>query len=171
MGKILQEALDGVIKEYNIKQSDSEHVQQAMSTMDQNLDEQDKPKVGIFWYNEQTKTLFGVVAIDKDSFSKPNAGGGLITCKELHKAVWAKGFNKQKFKLGGIGPFRGDYKDTPRGRIFYNPTTDKYIINVGSWIMDNTECIDEVLEEFNLTNTDFSVEIAEHWEIGCGYDG
>ena len=120
-------------------------------------------------YNVRTKSLFGVIAVDKDSFSKPNVGGGLISCKELHKNIWKKEFNKQKFKNNGIGPFIGDYKDTPRGRIFYNPNNNQYIINVGSWIKEHTECIDEIIEEFNLENENYSVEIAEHWEIGCGW--
>ena len=169
MGSILEEAVTKVLREYDIKISDQSHVQQAMDAMTPTLDEQEKPKVGIFWYDIRDKVLFGVVAVDKDSFPKPNAGGGLITCRELHKAVWAKGFNKQKFKLNGVGPFVGDYKDTPRGRVFYSPSNDQYIINVGSWIKEHTECIDEVLEEFNLENTNFTVEIAPHWEIGCGW--
>lgn len=161
--------VEDVLKEYDIQTSNDEHIQNTLDVMSQNLDTQDNPKVGIFWYDRRTKTLFGVVAIDKDSITKPNAGGGLITCRELHKAIWAKGFNKQKYKLDGKGPFVGDYRDTPRGRIFYNPSTDEYIINVGSWIKDNTECIDEILEEFELENQNYKIEIAPHWEIGCGW--
>ena len=153
-----------------IADSNVEHIQQAMATMSANLDTQDNPKVGIFWYDVRTKTLFGVIAIDKDSITKPNAGGGLITCSELHKNVWKKGYNKQMHKLGGKGPFVGDYKDTPRGRIFYNPNTNQFIINVGSWINEHKECIEEVLEEFDLYNQNVKVEIAPHWEIGCGWE-
>ena len=169
MASILEEAATKVLKEYEITQSSDEHIQNTMDVMSSNLDTQEKPKVGIFWYDTRDKVLFGVVAVDKDSFSKPNVGGGLISCRELHKAVWAKGFNKQKFKLNGVGPFVGDYKDTPRVRIFYNPQTNHYTINVGSWIREHTECIDEILSEFNLENEDFSVEIAPHWDIGCGW--
>ena len=153
-----------------IADSNVEHIQQAMATMSANLDTQDNPKVGIFWYDVRTKSLFGVVAIDKDSIAKPNAGGGLITCSELHKNVWKKGYNKQMYKLGGKGPFVGDYKDTPRGRVFYNPQTKHFIINVGSWINEHKECIDEVLCEFDLYNQNVKVEIAPHWEIGCGWE-
>jgi hypothetical protein len=169
MAKLFEEIVDTVLKEYDIKVSNDEHVKNAMDAMSANLESQDNPKVGIFWYNVRTKSLFGVIAVDKDSFSKPNVGGGLISCKELHKNIWKKEFNKQKFKNNGVGPFIGDYKDTPRGRIFYNPNNNQYIINVGSWIKEHTECIDEIIEEFNLENENYSVEIAEHWEIGCGW--
>ena len=125
-----------------IADSNVEHIQQDMVTMSDNLDTQDNPKVG----------------------------GGLITCSELHKNVWKKGYNKQMYKLGGKGPFVGDYKDTPRGIIFYNPNTNQFIINVGSWINEHKECIEEVLEEFDLYNQNVKVEIAPHWEIGCGWE-
>lgn len=165
----IDKVIKRVIKEYEIKTSSDEHMKNAMDVMSSNLETQDNPKVGIFWYDIRTKSLFGVVAVDKDSFAKPNVGGGLISCYELHKTVWKKGFNKQKFKNNGIGPFVGDYKDTPRGRIFYNPKNDQFIINVGSWIKEHTECIDEILDEFDLNNQNYSIEIAPHWEIGCGW--
>jgi hypothetical protein len=161
--------VENVLQEYDIQNSNTEHIQNTLDVMSQNLDNQYSPKVGIFWYDERTKSLFGVIAIDKDSFSQPNVGGGLITCRELHKYVWAKAYNKQKYKFNGNGPFQGDYKDTPRGRIFYNPSNNQFIINVGSWIKNNMECVDEILDEFELRQQDYKIEIAPHWEIGCGY--
>lgn len=142
----------------------------AIDAMAAHLDSQDNGKVGIFWYDKNTKSLFGVVAIDKDSFSKPNVGGGLITCYELHKKVWQKGFNKQKYKLDGKGPFIGDYKDTPRGRVFYNPHTDTYEIKVGNWINDYPEAIGEIIDEFDLENYKYEVMTDYHWDIGNGWE-
>lgn len=155
--------------EYDIQTSSEEEMNNMLDVMSQNFSSQDNPKVGIFWYNSIKKELFGVVAIDKDSFSKPNVGSGLISCKELHKNIWKKNFNRQKFKNNGIGPFIGDYKDTPRGRIFYNTKDDQYIIMVGSWIKEREECIPLVIEEFNLENTNYVIKTGFHWELGCGY--
>ena len=169
MNELFENVVKDVLNEYDICQSNDDHIQNTMDVMSQTLATQENPKVGIFWYDSRTKSLFGVVAVDKDSFSKPNVGGGLITCRELHKYVWAKGFNKQKYKLDGKGPFVGDYKDTPRGRVFYNPSNDQYIINIGSWINKHTECIEEILDEFELRNQNYRIEIAPHWEIGCGW--
>lgn len=155
--------------EYDIQTSSEEEMNNMLYVMSQNLSSQDNPKVGIFWYNSIKKELFGVVAVDKDSFSEQNVWGGLISCKELHKNIWKRNFNKQKFKNNGIGPFIGDYKDTPRGRIFYNPKDDQYIIMVGSWIKECEECIPLVIEEFNLENTNYVIKTGFHWELGCGY--
>ena len=169
-GKIVKEELKKLnLVEYEIQSSTEEEMNDMLDAMSQNLETQDNPKVGIFWYNTIKKELFGVVAVDKDSFSKPNVGGGLISCKELHKDIWKKNFNRQKFKNNGVGPFVGDYKDTPRGRIFYNPKNDQYTIMVGSWINDCKECIALVIEEFNLEQTNFVVKTGFHWELGCGY--
>lgn len=143
---------------------------EAIDVMAAHLDDQDNGKVGIFWFDRRDRVLFGVVAIDKDSFAGPNTGDGLITCRELHYKVWQKGYNKQKFKQNGIGPFVGDYKDTPRGRVFFNPRTDTYEIKVGNWIHDNQDAIPEIIEEFDLQNCKFEVQIDYHWDIGSGWE-
>lgn len=142
----------------------------SIEVMAQHLDDQDNGKVGIFWYDSKTKSLFGVVAIDKDSFARPNVGGGLISCRELYVNVWKKGFNKQKFKLNGVGPFIGDYKDTPRGRVFYNPATDTFEIKVGNWIKEYPEAVNEIIDEFDLTGYNYEIIIDYHWDIGNGWE-
>lgn len=147
--------------------SDEENMMEAMRV---NLDRQDNPKVGIFWYQQVAKRLFGVIAIDKDSIKKPNVGGGLITCYELHKDVWKKRFREQKYKNNGVGPYVGDYKDHARGRVFYNPSTDTYQIGVGSWINDCPEAKEMIIEEFNLQNQKYEFKIIIHWEIGMGWE-
>lgn len=151
------------------KTTDSEH-DDAINIMAEHLDDQNNGKVGIFLFDVRDRVLFGVVAIDKDSFSKPNAGGGLITCRELHFKIWQKGYNKQKYKLNGKGPYVGDYKDTPRGRVFYNPATDTYEIKVGNWITSNQDAITEIVDEFDLDGCNYEVHIDSHWDIGNGWE-
>jgi len=153
-----------------IQQATDTEAQQTLEAMAANLQNQDAPKVGIFWYQEQGERLFGVVAVNKDSFAKPNVGGGLITCTELHKDVWKKRFHEQKYKLGGVGPYTGDYKDHCRGRVFYNPATDTYQIMVGSWINNNPQAIAMIVEEFNLSNVKYEVKTSYHWDIGNGWE-
>lgn len=171
MGTIFEDAVNEALKEYEIGKLSDSDANNAIEAMSANMDTQDNPKVGIFWYDIKSKSLFGVIAIDKDSFEKPNVGGGLISCRELHKNVWKKEFNIQRFKRNGVGLFNGDYKDTPRGRVFYNPNNDEYIIAVGSWINNHQECIDEILYRYDLTNQKYKIEISEHWEIGNGWEG
>lgn len=149
----------------------SEHdIQNMMDVMRANMDTQNNPKVGIFWYQMVGKRLFGVIAVDKDSIKRPNVGGGLITCNELHKDVWKKKYHQQKYKNGGKGPYVGDYKDHARGRVFYNPTTDEYTVTVGSWIDECPEAKEMIIEEFNLFNVKCKFEKNIHWEIGNGWE-
>lgn len=147
-----------------------EDIKNMMEVMRANMETQDNPKVGIFWYQMVGKRLFGVIAVDKDSIKKPNVGGGLITCNELHKDVWKKKYHQQKYKNNGQGPYVGDYKDHARGRVFYNPSTDEYVITVGSWIDECPEAKDAIVEEFNLTKTNYRFEKNIHWEIGNGWE-
>lgn len=139
---------------------------EAIETMARNRGAGDEPKVGIFWYNATLKQLFGVVTHKRTDYLKPNAGGGLITCSEMHEDVWKKEFRKQKYHGDGTGPFKGEYQYKPRGRVFYNPTDDQYIIAVGTWIDENSEAIDLIIEEFDLPREKTIVQKASHWDIG-----
>ena len=139
---------------------------EAMRTMAANRGAGDEPKVGIFWYNTTLKELFGVVTHKRTDYMKPNAGGGLITCSEMHEDVWKKEFRRQKYHGGGVGPFKGEYQYKPRGRVFYSPANDQYIIAVGSWVEDNREAIDLIIDEFDLPKDKTIIRKASHWDIG-----
>ena len=92
-----------------------EQYKEAIDTMARNRGAGDEPKVGIFWYNATLKQLFGVVTHKRTDYLRPNAGGGLVTCSEMHEDIWKKEFRKQKYHGGGIGPFKGEYQMKPRG--------------------------------------------------------
>ena len=149
-----------------VGQFDNEQYEEAINVMAANRGHGEEPKVGIFWYNATIGELFGVVTHKRTDYLKPNAGGGLITCSEMHEDVWKKEFRKQKFHGNGIGPFKGEYQYKPRGRVFYSPAEDQYIIAVGSWIEEHKEAIDLVMEEFDLPKDKTVVKIAMHWDIG-----
>lgn len=168
--------LDGIEIVDDHSQNDDEKIQvgnfsdqqyrEAMDTMAKNRGAGDEPKVGIFWYNPTLKQLFGVVTHKRTDYLKPNAGGGLITCSEMHEDVWKKEFRRQKYHGGGIGPFKGEYQMKPRGRVFYSPADDQYIIAVGSWIDNNTDAISLIIDEFDLPREKTIVQKATHWDIG-----
>ncbi len=143
-----------------------EQYREAMAVMARNRGAGDEPKVGIFWYNATLKELFGVVSHKRTDYLKPNAGGGLITCSEMHEDIWKKEFRRQKYHNGGIGPYKGEYQMKPRGRVFYSPANDQYIIAVGSWIDSHPEAIDLIYEEFDLPHDKTIVQKANHWDIG-----
>ena len=151
-----------------VDDADEELMSRAMEAMDASLEKQNHPKVGIFWYSPLLHDLFGVVAIDAKT--APKSGGGLRTCIELHKTVWKKNYNYNKFH-NIDSPFQGDYKNTPRGRIFYDEESDEYNIMIGKWIETYPDVIQKVKETFNLTDPNLCVHVKRgiHWEIGMGY--
>lgn len=134
--------------------------------MADNIDSQDDPKVGIFWYDTKADDLFGVTAIDLDTapayrsnlFDKP-----VQTCKQLHYKIWAKEYHKGRDKR-----FQGDYTQVPRGRIFY-VEGEGFIVTVGSWIKEYPSCKELVMIEFDLPEDSTRFEIDEHWELGHGW--
>ena len=152
--------------EVKIGEFSQEQYDEALRTMAANRGAGEEPKVGIFWYNATLKELFGVVTHKRTDYLKPNAGGGLITCSEMHEDVWKKEFRKQKYHGGGIGPFKGEYQYKPRGRVFYSPADDQYIIAVGSWIDEHPEAIGLIIDEFDLPKKKTVIQKATHWDIG-----
>lgn len=152
--------------EVAVDEFSDEQYKEAMQTMAANRGAGTEPKVGIFWYNATLQQLFGVVTHKRTDYLKPNAGGGLVTCSEMHEDVWKKEFRKQKYHNGGVGPYKGEYQNKPRGRVFYSPAEDQYIIAVGSWIDDHKEAIELIIDEFDLPRPKTIVKKASHWDIG-----
>lgn len=140
--------------------------EEAMRVMAANRGKGEEPKVGIFWYNATLGQLFGVVSHKTSDYVKPNAGGGLITCSEMHEDVWKKEYRKQKYQNNNIGPYKGEYQNKPRGRVFYSPTDDKYIIAVGSWINEHKDAVELIMNEFDLPKENSVIQVASHWDIG-----
>lgn len=145
---------------------DEDQYREAMDTMAKNRGAGDEPKVGIFWYNATRKELFGVVTHKRTDYLKPNASGGLINCSEMHEDVWKKELRRQKYHGDGTGPFKGEYQMRPRGRVFFSPADDQYIIAVGTWIDQSPEAVDQIIEEFDLPREKTIVKKASHWDIG-----
>lgn len=152
-------------KPANMEAFSDEEYENAMEVMRKNRGNGNEPKVGIFWYNVALNELFGVISHKRSDYTKANAGGGLITCSEMHEDVWKKEFNKQKYH-NLKGPYIGAYQDKPRGRVFYNPTEDKYIIAIGKWYYHHEEVYDLIMEEFDLPEEKTIVKYGEHWDIG-----
>ncbi|MCD8387240.1 MAG: hypothetical protein LUD17_10170 [Bacteroidales bacterium] len=137
----------------------AEEYKEALNFMEKGL-VKGKGQIGIFWYSPMNNSLFGVYK--ESPYGKAiNCGGGLISCSLLHKNLWKKEFNKQKFS-GKNGPFIGDYKDKPRGRVFFNPANNKFIVCVGSWISEHPDAVDIIVDEYGLENEDYEFTVQEH---------
>ena len=142
----------------------------AMDVMSKNLDNQDLPRVGIFWYDIRNDDLFGVVS---SQVSEASVSDGLSSVNTLHRDWWKKQYNKLKYKNNDKEkyPFVGYYKDTPRGRVFYDNNTELFVIKLGSWMNNYPDAKFLILEEFNLNEQEYRFEIDTHWEIGHGWEG
>lgn len=141
-----------------------------MGVMSANLENQDSPRVGIFWYDSRNDDLFGVVS---SQVSEARVSDGLATVNTLHKDYWKKQYNKLKFKNEGkeVYPFVEGYQDTPRGRVFYDVKKQLFVIKVGSWIYNFPAAKSLIIEEFNLNGQKYAFEIDQHWEVGYGWEG
>jgi len=163
--KIFEEVLSETnSKSIHYKEMSEQEREVVMKTMSDNFDNQEEPKVGIFWYDENNDKLFGVSKIEASEIQFNS--NGLKTIKTLHKAWWQREKNKRLSKGEDIGIFSVDYTQIPRGRIFqYKDGT--FQIMCGSWV--NEHIIDLVKEEFDLQNIPLEVKKDEHWEIGHGW--
>ena len=132
--------------------------------MSDNFENQEEPKVGIFWYDEKKDELFGVTAAYADQL--PFNSNGLKTERTLHKTWWKKQQERAKAKNSNAGIFAQEYTQIPRGRIFQR-NNGTFELMCGSWI--NEHIVELVKEEFNLKNVPLEVKIDTHWEIGHGW--
>ena len=144
-----------------------------MEQMKANLNTEGRPKVGIFWYSAARNELFGVQSFDYQDTVHCSGSPLGFSCRLLHRDYWKKQYNKLKFKNDGhTFPFIGDYKDSLRGRVFYIEAENKFRIAVGDWIRegDNADCIDLIVDEFNLEKEDYEFFEGRHWNKGEGWE-
>lgn len=89
--------------------------------------------------------------------TKGDTGAVLIPLEE---------YNRQKHHGDGSSPFIGAYENKPRGRIFYLPDEDRFVVATGKWLEEYPEAKELVLEEFDLPAHNTVFEYAIHWDIG-----
>jgi hypothetical protein len=147
------------------KELSAKEKNEVMQAMIDNMDAQDEPKVGIFWYDQNRNELFGITKIEASELSYNS--NGLKTVKTLHKNYWAKQEAKDRAK-GQKSRFTGDYTQVPRGRIFQRKS-GVFEIMVGDWIHGRESAIDLILIEFDLQQAQTEVVEDEHWDIGHGW--
>ncbi|MBQ5454061.1 MAG: hypothetical protein IIT56_13885 [Bacteroidales bacterium] len=128
------------------------------------------PCVGIFWYDEDSKSLFGVRKKEltpKMVEEAADKGLPFINYPQLHRQVWAKEYFKAQAKHLET-KFLGDYTKIPRGRVAWN--IDKFIVLVGKWAEPIQEELSALIEEeFSLPY--FELVYDRHWDLGHGWSG
>lgn len=145
-----------------------DELQQQMDAM-RALDEP-MPQVGIFWYDPQDRTFFGVRKQEltpKQVEEAADKGLPFINYPHLHRQVWAKEFFRAQ-ATGEPTKFVGDYTQIPRGRVAWN--INKFIVFVGQWAKPIEAELAEMIEkEFALPYFEFVYDI--HWDLGHGWSG
>ena len=138
----------------------------AIDAMKHNMQYQEEPLVGIFWYDAEKDELFGVKstqAREATPYRSNTFSTEVKTEARLHRQVWQKEYFRGKDKR-----FRGDHTLIPRGRIF-EFVGEGFRVYTGSWIEEYPHVKNMILDEFELPkdNTEFVQDI--HWEIGHGW--
>ena len=141
------------------------NINAAIDCMQNNIDMQDLPELGPFWYDVNKKECFGVhssPAVDCPWYESKQFNCKVKTGRALHQAIWSKEQHR-----GKDSRFKGDFKLTPRGRVFQFEN-GKYTVCVGKWLDSHPEAKDIIVDEFQLpkNNTEFKYDF--HWDIGHG---
>ena len=144
--------------------SDQEHNAQ-MADM-RSFDEQ-MPCVGIFWYDPEDHSLFGVRKQELTPCEVEEAakkGVPFINYPQLHRQVWAKEYFRAQ-AMHTPTKFKGDYSQIPRGRVAW--TIDKFIVLVGKWAEPIQEELSGLIEkEFSLPYFEFVYAECPPIELG-----
>lgn len=133
------------------------------------FDEQ-MPCVGIFWYDLNDHSFFGVRKKELTPREVEEAaikGKPFINYPQLHRQVWAKEYFRAQAKHLDT-KFKGDYTQIPRGRVAW--TIDKFIVLDGHWAEPIQDELTRLLEkDFSLPYFEFVYD--EHWDLGHGWSG
>ena len=137
-----------------MKQLTDEQKKMQMNDM-KSFDEQ-MPCIGIFWYDPEDHSFFGVRKSEltpkmvEDAAEK---GLPFINYPHLHRQVWAKEYFRAQAKHEET-KFKGDYTMIPRGRVAWN--INKFIVLVGHWAEPIQEELTSLIEEeFSLPYFEF----------------
>lgn len=137
----------------------------AIELMKEDLNYQDEPLVGIFWYSVTRNELFGVVnspAIDLDWRTSPQFHCDIRTDRRLHQDIWKKNHFKK------VPGFENDYVYTPRGRVFEFKDSG-FKVYTSRWINDYPQAKQLIIDEFQLPKDSTEFIQDSHWDIGHGW--
>ena len=128
------------------------------------------PSVGIFWYDPEDQSLFGVRKKEltpREVEDAAEKGKPFINYPHLHRQVWANEYFRAQSEHSAT-KFKGDYTQIPCGRVAW--TIDKFIVLVGHWAEPIQDELSELIEvAFALPYFEFVYD--EHWDLGHGWSG
>ena len=116
--------------------------------------DEEMPSIGIFWYDPQDHSLFGVHKKE-------------ITPKMVEEAA-EKGINKIDYSTSSLLHHTSDIKHHLCGRVAWS--IDKFIVLVGHWAEPVQDELSQLIEDtFHLPYFEFVYD--EHWDLGHGWSG
>ncbi len=128
------------------------------------------PAVGIFWYDAEEHSFFGVRKKElTPKMIEDAADKGLpyINYQKLHRQIWKEEYFRA-IATHTDTKFKGDYTQIPRGRVAW--AVDKFVVFVGKWAEEIEDELTALLEqEFALPFFEFRYD--EHWDLGHGWSG
>jgi len=157
------------LKNRNIMQQTTIEQHNAMMADMRSFDEP-MPAVGIFWYDPEEHTFFGVRKKEMTPKMEEEAaqkGLPFVNYQRLHRQIWKEEHYRA---LANHQPtkFTGDYTQIPRGRVAWN--INKFVVFVGQWAKDREdELTDLINQHFALPYFEFYYD--EHWDLGHGWSG
>ena len=116
-------------KEHNVQMED-------MKSFDEQM-----PCVGIFWYDPEDNTLFGVRKKELTPQMVEEAaekGKPFINYPQLHRQVWAKEYFRAQAKHLDT-KFKGDYTQVPRGRVAWTIDKSSCTTSIGTLVTAGQE--------------------------------
>lgn len=132
--------------------------------------DEEMPSVGIFWYDSNEKSFFGVCkqqVTPKMVEEAAENGMPFINYPHLHRHIWAKEYFRAQ-ATGKPSKFSGDYTQVPRGRVAWN--INKFVVFVGKWADSIQPELTALLEQhFHLPCFEFIYDY--HWDLGHGWSG
>ena len=138
----------------------------AMEAMLNDMQYQEEPLIGSFWYDQNRKELFGVDQVPVSTrkfFYSAQFGHNIRTGPILHQTRW-----KREVARGKDERFKGDYTLVPRGRVF-ELEDNGFAVYTGKWINEMPEAKDEIITDFQLPRDKTIFIEDEHWNIGHGW--
>jgi hypothetical protein len=112
-----------------------------------------EPHVGIFWINPVTHKTF---AHDMYTKSEQAISGVHTEVAVLGPATHSHHWSILQ-KFGSPEVYSGKYDETPRGRVLFDKTDNRYKVHLPGSHINNTVTRNDILDTFNLpsNNTDF----------------
>lgn len=122
------------------------------------------PQLGIFWFDEDSESLFEV---HTKAFDPDRVVNGLLLYTKTHEFWWEKARSASCNRSSSL--YSKCFNEVPRGRVTF--ADGRFIVNVGSWYESYVDILRAlVVEEFAIP-TDFEFVVDESLELGHGFDG